>query len=501
MKLSDILAKAYSFPQELFFDLWDCASSFTTFQRTTAEVCEKLVEKLLLSLELDDESAVVYATLAILAKELGGTRQKEHGAIMALLRAFDDIFLRIHPRARSKGANAANIVVPVWLRQAELKRLRCGIYWESSERVLIPRGPLLRVSRKQFSAGGETIEDYFSAIVLAPKKTALNHRTITVQILVVPLGGRRGVSVRNTGGESVVFVPTVVEPADLTVTGELIGSQGFISSTSNVDAANIIGEVLKKADEVDLLIAPEMAVDQLAAKRLSQVLKMSVNAPRLTVAGTGNTVDVDVDGLSWNESAVLNEFGHFLWRQRKMWTSGFSNERAQSYGFPSSPSGYYLEKNAEANEIVIADVDGFGRCCILICQDLQTKPLAVEIIKAFQPDWIFCPILDPGVKTGGWAHQRTFDLSSDSNARFVVASSASLVARPADQIPPIGLAVGPKASIVEENDKGRTYVEASVDLTVTPCYVKVIWDGKNWSQTKVVSTDVSAPTGTLPLLH
>lgn len=492
MNLSEIKLKKYYSPQEIFFDLWDCASSLTTFQRTTAEVCEDLVFKLKTALENDLEEDAAQSSLLLILGEIGKSRQIENGAIMALLRAIDDIFLRIHPRFQSTTTKVVMPVIPAWLRRAELKRLRAGVYWEQGVKVLIPRGPLLRVNRKQFSAGGEQIEDYFSSLTISHTQISLNHRNIKVKNLVIPLGGRRGVSANISGPKSMIFLPIAIEPADLKLDGEIIGGQGFMTSRCLTDGANILEKVLQEESEIDFLIAPEMTVDEFSANRISGVIKAATNAPRLTIAGTGSTTAVDSDFLTWNQCSAMNQFGYSLWQQRKMWMSGIPNDKARAYGFKDSPSGFYLEKNAEADEIVIADIEGFGRCCILICQDLQSKPLATIMLKEFQPDWIFCPILDPGIRSGGWAHQRAFDLSSESNARFVICSSLSMVSRPVSSLPAIGLVIGPKASIIQENDNGRSFFEVYLNTSKSLLYGKTTWGDKGWVQTKLVTSSASA---------
>jgi hypothetical protein len=149
-----------------------------------------------------------------------------------------------------------------------------------------------------------------------------------------------------------------------------------------------------------------------------------------------------------------------------------------------------MEDNASANEIVVADIDGLGRSVILICQDLQTQPLAPEIIRIFQPDWVFTPILDHGADAGRWAHQRIFDLSCLSHARFLVACCTAL----ADKLDikktvMCGLAAGPREST--DVDAERAVLTAAVQSGAKPGFAVIAWRANYWLESSLGATTPS----------
>lgn len=65
-----------------------------------------------------------------------------------------------------------------------------------------------------------------------------------------------------------------------------------------------------------------------------------------------------------------------------------------------------MEEIAGSSTVTIVDMDGFGRCIVLICRDFQCQHVVDELTARYQPDWVLTPVLDPGVAVPGWAHQR-----------------------------------------------------------------------------------------------
>jgi hypothetical protein len=220
---------------------------------------------------------------------------------------------------------------------------------------------------------------------------------------------------------------------------------------------------------------------------LAEALVNLDHPPRMLMAGSGNSEDVKND-WPWNESTVLNSTGTVLWRQRKIWPAGIKRDRAIQFGL-SDPGEkeMILEKNAAGNEIVIADVDGLGRCVVLICQDLETRLISEELIQDFQPDWVFSPILDSEITEGRWAHQRCFALSGTSRARFIAVTSTALPRLDATEPPIFGLAVGPKDTAHSTSDSGHVIDDGSEEgrcyATASDASRTIQWGSAGWKKT------------------
>ncbi|WP_321918021.1 MULTISPECIES: hypothetical protein [unclassified Paraburkholderia] len=211
--------------------------------------------------------------------------------------------------------------------------------------------------------------------------------------------------------------------------------------------------------DIDIAIAPELIVSEQDAGQLAGLLPQYETVPRLFVCGSGLTADCDGAqyNLPWNESHVLNGVGTVLWRQRKVMLATMSPDRAKECAIAQhdDSSTTFFENTATGDCIVVADIASLGRCVVLICQDLESE-LADTIVRRYQPDWVFTPVLDVGVDEGRWGHRRAFALSGHSFARFLVISSLSL-ARAANKNndTPCGMAVGPRDGL--DGDGGRAF--------------------------------------------
>jgi hypothetical protein len=114
------------------------------------------------------------------------------------------------------------------------------------------------------------------------------------------------------------------------------------------------------------------------------------------------------------------------------------------------------------------------------------------VISQFQPDWIFVPILDKGIGEGRWTHQRAFELSKLSQARFIATSSIAMCywnkAIP-KSVPTVGLAVGPAnlAGSFDDKHLDRAFFEARL---ASPDHDVVViqWGHGDWGQTTLSAT-------------
>lgn len=478
-------------PATLFLDLWEQAGQFspqelTRAQRPRATFMRKVAE----ALALDDGQAALQGISSAIRRASGTDADSFRGEILATMRAIDEMFYSIHPRA-SVVAPAVGLRqrLPVWLRDLRDRRLVTASYAELKDRRLIPRGPLLRNARPPLASAGESLADRFAALGVAPGTLLHEERAISVVHTVIPASTVRGVSPgSNVGAETVAFVPLAEARKDLRIREVVRDKIPFADCgpSTSFDPAHRLAAAITISGPVDLVVAPELLIPEEAADRLAGLLAELPKAPRMVIAGSGHTNETH-DDQPFNESRVLNGFGVELWRQRKIWPAGLGQWMALKLGL-SDPgaTGRLMEDNAAADEIVIADVDGLGRCLILICQDLQAQPLSSEIIRIFQPDWVFTPILDHGADAGRWAHQRIFDLSSLSHARFLVSCCTAL----ADKLElkkavMCGLAAGPRAST--DADVERAVLTAAVEEGTDPGFAVIAWRADNWMQSSLTA--------------
>jgi hypothetical protein len=405
--------------------------------------------------------------------------------ILAIMRTLDEMFYRIRPKGRL--APKSRPYLPAWLKELQGQYSMFGHYANDGDCLLIPRGPLLRIPREENAANAENLADRFAALAVVRLKHNHNGRVISIRHKIIDSSNAHGVASGSTtvGHEKVAFIPIAEDKDHLQATEIQRSEKKFVDFRidARLNSAERLLAALVQAGRVDIVMAPEMVMSEAQANDLADKLQSHKGPrPRIIIAGSGATESTDEDGLPWNETRIFNGIGHELWRQRKIWTAGLTKTQADKLGLSDIGALKLMnEYNAEDNEIVIVDAGSLGRCVVLICQDLQAEPVST-IISQFQPDWVFTPILDKGIGAGGWVHQRTFSLSGDSQARFLVASSTAL-AQWLDPTKSVacGFAHGPKAPTATE-DKGRLYALANVVEHSSPGYAIITWRSKDgWS--------------------
>ncbi|MBX8532854.1 hypothetical protein K5D32_24615 [Pseudomonas cichorii] len=408
------------------------------------------------------------------------------GLVLEVLREIDAFLYCIHPRALlHPSMDIVDFDMKHWARSLKAKRIIQGCYFEEGGYKVVPRGPLVRLPRPEYASSATSFSDRFSALSVVPcilhnEMIALDVRHVAKSSSIVS-GVKPG---RRTGQEIIAFIPVAEKSEDMVLTQRSTSASNFIDYkvSPKLDVASSIATTLRSIGYADIAIAPELVVSVADSLKLVEKIRLDPGRHRLLLAGTGHTEDVD-DGQAWNEGRVVNGLGTVIWKQRKFWQAGIDQHRARDLNLNVPDDGrHLLEDNASGEEVVIADIDGFGRCIMLICQDVQAKPISDELIRLFQPDWVFAPILDVGISDGRWSHSRTFELSALSPARFLVVTSTSLADKMGKSDVACGLAVGPKGC--SEVDEGRIAKLAVIDKTSGNSYSLLEWQ-EDWGKTTI----------------
>lgn len=370
------------------------------------------------------------------------------GHVLAAMRAIDDAFYLVHPRSALPGASTGlRPALPNWLRAARDQRLLRGIYDGDSTHLLMARGPLLRGARHAAASSADDLADRFAALSVVPGQLDHGGRTIAVQIKPIPPAVSRGIPPGTLrGAETIALVPVAEAAHDIESSTRSDDDQMWIDfrPRAGLDAAKTIVEALVAVGGVDLAVAPEFIACETDADLLAAQLTTAPASARLVIGGSGVTT-AKAENQPWNEARAFNSSGAELWRQRKLWPAGIDAGRAKKWGIaPPADDKLAYEDTAAGDTLTIVDADGLGRCVILICQDLQAQLMTEQVIGAFQPDWVFVPLLDTGVGANRWMHRRAMQLSAHAQTRFVVVSSTSLAAKAGYVETACALAVGPQ---------------------------------------------------------
>jgi len=489
-------------PAGIFLRMWRLASSWSPAERMIIPgVLLQTRDDLATASGERSGSAAVAAIVAVVAREWpGGATENDRmtaaGLVMATMRAIEDTFASTHPRTRViAAATIAPTRPPAWIDAAQRRRLRVGSFAEDDALRLIPSGPFARHARGRDASSADSLRDHFAFLTVAPLISVQEDRTITIEMKVIGTDIMRGVSASaSIGRERIRFIPLAEEPGDLHFAESHRGDQLVLDVRPAIDTKARLLAALTDGDDVDIAFSPELTLGAEDEEELARgIAALAEHAPRIILAGSGLTVDRSSCGRSWNEARVFARGGKVLWRHRKIWPFGMQSGAAKSYGLADPGADRMLMEDIAADDrITVVDLDGFGRCIVLICQDFQSHPVIDQVVARYQPDWVLTPVLDPGVKVPGWAHQRAEVLSHLSQARLLVGSSLTMShmgTLAGDPEPAIGLAVGPFESADGANP-GRALAIVRAAAGPSPRSGVLVWDHdpSAWRRTTVGSS-------------
>ena len=475
-------------PATIFLELWQEARSWGASQRAEADRpgtdFSNSVKRALLQPEL--EEVTISIDRLCVCSGLNGPRTR--GRRLAIMREIDRFFLSVHPRCAVVSGLRNTPPVPYWLEVLRDWRLHSsGWYAENGAERVVARGPLTRAERGPTAAYAERLADRFAALTVVPKKTKdADGRDIAISLRVIDGSALTGVpSGGNIGTETITFLPVTETLPELQITQRSGSGFFFVDFRTHpdVDVPERVISALGLAGPADIAIAPEFTITAPQSDRLGAILRSSeTEHARLIVAGSGQSIEVE-EGRPWNEARVLNAFGVELWKQRKIWPASIVRAKAASFGLSDPGDAMIQEDTASGREILVVDIDTLGRAVILICQDLKAQPLPGEIIQEFQPDWVFCPILDSGISSGRWAHQSAFEFSRHARSRILIVSSTALIPGNAKSAS-FGLAIGPCDSDADDADRMCAEV---VRKNASPEHATVTWRSENspWKKTTI----------------
>ncbi|WP_248765463.1 hypothetical protein [Pseudomonas protegens] len=481
-------------PGTLFFEYWNTLSKIkaSRIRNVMRPESQQFKASVVDALHLSDGPSA-YARISELVA--GSEEGKEYGRMLVVMNLIDDFFYSIHPRSLFlPGSEQKEMGLNHWLTKLQMYRLNKGYYYESDNRILIPRGPLTRAARAVTTSCAEVFRDRFLSLSVCDKISKFNDVPVKIEICPIGLSRQDGVSGAAQPVETVRFIPVGTKAEHIEVRQECRNGQDFVSfdlpDGEHVKRC-IQNSIECKDSTADFIMAPEFMVTEQLADELSDIIYSTPGNYRIFLAGTGATVDKEED-QSWNEARVFNCRGTTLWRQRKIWQADLPLARAEKLELTSASGdlGTIMEDNASGEVLVIADIEDLGRCVIFICQDIKASPLANYVVENFQPDWVFVPILDFGVDVGRWSHDRCYGLSGDSPARYLVLTSLSLSEKVGEKDLNCALAVGPKSSDGEKINRAL----ALRKLTAGNDFIDLHWNDVKDQTTMIATTKKTAAT-------
>lgn len=478
-------------PATLFLEQYIVARSWTASQRTSAILPDATYASLCNTLLSNDDGEEAYRLILQLMSGKIAEDEVLRGRVLGALSEIDKFVYAIHPRALSIPTLTR---LPDWLRDVRAQRSISGHYVLVGNDQLIPRGPLLRGARIPFAASADVLADRFSALSVVPLNLEHDDRVIPITVKTIGVDPLAGVATTSRpGSEKVGYLPVITSRTDVDIKSVPRGG-GFCASfgpAGHFDAGQVAFEGITSMGDIDVAVMPELVFSEQHADNLSRLLSAySGKAPRLLVGATYSTSKLNPEGQPWNECRMLNGVGKEIWRQRKIWPAAVSQATAIAYGLPDFGYGSFLpEDNASSEEIIVSDVDGFGRCVVLICQDIETPVFSTALIYKYQPDWVFIPIFDVSIDPGRWAHFRAVSLSSLSQARFIAVSNIAFSSKPEEGM---GYAVGPKEPVDGSGalDIKRATIIVKKPSSPHPAFSVIQWRDSDWEQSSLTVSPV-----------
>jgi hypothetical protein len=455
----------------IFHGLWQISAQWPTEEQTQSLQKESREHHFSVMLDANDEAKICNDLLSYAIRNMDDSEPDDaRGMVLDLMYAIDGIFSQIHPRTQSPAGIIRPKPVNAWLKEYRSVRRNDGSYLETEIDRVIPRGPLAKIPRAKDAAYATNIEDCFSFICVVPVWYELKSRKIFTKMKVFSKSGINGVSKASRRPENISVMPIAEKSGDLSITCTTRNSQKFARYEAADPSAVLEHLIAMLSTEnepgPEIAVAPELLVDAKTADAVEARYGEITNPPQMFVCGTGHTEDMK-KGQAWNESRVINAAGIELWRQRKIWPASINGASAINYNLTDPSPGHLHEDNCASSELIIADLDDLGRCIVMICQDFEATSLAEHVIRCYQPDWVFVPILDRSVDVGRWGHSRAFNLSTLSQARFIIVSSTALddlykittkTQRKGVKSKPFALLIGPKVGEAEDSRVYRSIV-------------------------------------------
>lgn len=199
--------------------------------------------------------------------------------------------------------------------------------------------------------------------------------------------------------------------------------------------------------DADLLMLPEMTVDENILDEFDSKIRDSIRErrkrnqrPRLAYVFVGATRPAVAGKSGTNYLRILSPRGRLTEsdsRQDKICRWNLTaNEQARfgldrAHGAMSDP---VTEDIDQASDVIVFDIDGFGRLICLICASVNHNRPGDWLVHNTRPDWIYVPVMDSSTcwrncRTSPlekWTILRAYRAACISRGRVIVTNSMTL---------------------------------------------------------------------------
>jgi hypothetical protein len=181
----------------------------------------------------------------------------------------------------------------------------------------------------------------------------------------------------------------------------------------------------------DIVVIPELVSCAALRGRVCEWLRDEVGEKPLFVA-CGSEAIPSKAATGWtNRAFVYGPSGRILWEQDKHHQYKMDGKNIERLGLTPVLGAQSLNEIGAStrSRVVIRDIRGAGRFCVLVCEDFARASPGQAAIRAFQVDMAIVIVMDGPFPVGGWRKRNAVNLAQEPGARTAIANSRAVLSR------------------------------------------------------------------------
>ncbi len=232
---------------------------------------------------------------------------------------------------------------------------------------------------------------------------------------------------------SIGFVPAVLNRDEL----KWGKKNGFFTVRLNSKKeSRVINRTIEALDwlssmHADVVIIPELVSSTRLRRCVSEWLRYrAANPPMLVICGSEAVRSASSTGYT-NRAFVLGSSGRELWTQDKHHQYWLTEQDILRYKLQRYVGRKMLNEIGASVEtrVAVRDFRGFGRVCLLVCEDFNRSIPGPSTIRTFGVDMAIVIVMDKKFDPEGWRKTAAVSCANDVGTRVAIANSRGLVSR------------------------------------------------------------------------
>jgi hypothetical protein len=181
----------------------------------------------------------------------------------------------------------------------------------------------------------------------------------------------------------------------------------------------------------DVIVVPELVSSLELRERVGEKLRgYAVHTPLLVVCGS-EAVNSDSPTRRTNRAFVLGPSGRGLWTQDKHHQYSMTAEEIARRGLERRLGrvGRSEVGTSARQRVVIRDIPGSGRVCVVVCEDFARNEPVQNAIRAFAVDMGVVVVMNGPFLESGWRLRNAINLAQEPGSRIAIGNSLAVLAR------------------------------------------------------------------------